>query len=436
MKKFLIAGALAISTLCAAVEYPYKTLDAAFKAAKFDPNGKDSGYFVATADSHTGIGEEGFPSAVINEINAMKPRPRFLVVNGDLITNASHSFGNVPNAKQKEKAIREFKLFKESLRSLKIPFKLTLGNHDTYPYEKDGELFRKVFTDSKVYDSFDEANVHFILLNGAQSGDIDKKQEKWLNEDIAGVAPDKTIIIFVHQPAIGKIANERGIALTLEKVLKSHKGKIWVIGGHDHRNDIKTFKMKDTKLVQAVITTCNAKTWGSESPGYWIYCLKNGQVCDRIYRKLGEGFRIDKKPDYSKAKPIPKPFEKLKNRTWTLMVGDGDRKYLVKGKGGDVVTWWAYIKELIYKLPLGEKGENASQLAILGYLGKLGGKDENEVFFSSDGVDWEQIKIEKPQNNAYIFNIPDKLRRSGKELYIRIIGKNHSCIVAGFAFCK
>jgi hypothetical protein len=435
MKKIIFLCIAMLGVICGAAKYPYKTLEEAFKAAKFDPDAKDSGYFIAASDSHSGIGDEGFPKVIVNEINAMKPEPLFLIVNGDLITNASHGFGNVPDSKQKEKAIKEFKLFKESVSSLKIPVKLTLGNHDTYPYEKDGELFRTVFVGAKVYDSFDEKGVHFILLNGAQSGDIDKDQEQWLEKDIAKIPPDKTIIIFVHQPAIGKVANERGIALTLERVLSNHRGRIWVIGGHEHCNHVATFKMKNTLLVQATITTCNAKAFGRERPGYWIYCLKNGQVCDRIFRKLGEGFRIDKKPNFAKAKPIPKPFGKLQDINWTMMIGEGDRKYLVKGRGGDVVTWWAYIKELIYKLPLKEHGGNPSNIAILGYLGKLGIKDENQVEFSSNGREWKRVKINPPENNVYLFKIPDEFKGKN-DLYVRVIGKNHSCIVAGFAFCK
>lgn len=421
-----------------AQKYPFKTLKEALNASKFNPEKKGASYFIATADSHTGVGKEGFPSVIVDEINAMKFSPAFLVVNGDLITSASLGFGQVPGKKQKLKALQEFRKFRKVLEKLKpqIPYKLTLGNHDTYPYEKDGVLFKQIFPEHSLYSSFNLDNIHVVLLNGAQSGDIDKKQLKWLENDIAKLSPTQTVIIFVHQAAIEKnIVRERGIGESIRQVFAKYKGNIWLIGGHRHYNSTKVLKLPKTNVVRVVITTCNEKCWGSEKPGYWIYCLKNGNVHSRIFRRLGKGYRLAKKPDYSKAKPIPIPFGKTQNRLWTMMVGNDDRQYLIKSKAGDVVTWWAYVRELIYKLPLSKTCNKATNLALLANLGKINIEKKNQVFLSFDGQNWQQQKVPKPANGVYMFAIPEKMRKN-KDIYVKVIGVNSKCIVGGFALCR
>jgi hypothetical protein len=437
MKKIFIL--MMISAFCAkthAWEYPYQNIDDAFKATGFSPTNDNASFFVVLSDSHWGLGEEGIPQAFVDEINTFQPLPEFLLINGDIINSASVCFGNVPKSLQaKEKALNEFKDLKTFLGQLnpKISLKLTLGNHDTYPYEKDGGLFQQIFPDHKLYSSFELSGVHIVLLCGGQSGDIDEKQLAWLKQDIAKIPKNQTVILFAHQPAFAKIVRERGISEAIRSAFSEHTGSMWVVGGHCHYNSIQVFKLPKTKIVQTTIISSNSEK--VKAPGYWVYCLEDGKVQSRIYREINSGFRIASKPNYSKAKAIPIPFGETKNRLWTLMVGDGDRQYLVKGKGGDVVTWWAYVKDLVYKLPLSKANMQATKIALLADLGELDNEDANQIYFSVDGENWQEQKLSTPVNKVYMLDIPEDMRKE-QDLFVKIIGKNATCYFGGFALCK
>lgn len=437
MKKTLILLImLAVASGISAWEYPYQNIDNAFKAAEFNQAKDNASFFIVLSDSHWGLGGEGIPKAFIDEINAMKPLPKFLLINGDIINSASVCFGNVPKSpKAKEKALNEFKELKTFLGQLnpKISYKLTLGNHDTYPYEKDAGLFHQIFPKHTLYSSFDLSGVHIVLLCGGQSGDIDKKQLEWLKKDIAKIPKDQTVILFAHQPAFSQIVRERGISQAIRSVFAQHRGNMWVVGGHCHRNSIQVFNLPETKIVQTTIISSNPKK--VKAPGYWVYCLENGKVQSRIYREINSGFRIAKKPNYAKTKEIPIPFAETENRLWTLMIGDGDRQYLVKGKGGDVVTWWAYIKELIYKLPLSKANNQATQIALLANLGKIDTDKTNQIYLSADGENWQEQKLSQPSNQVYLFDIPEDMRQK-QYLFVKIIGNNSTCYLGGFALCE
>src|SRR5439155_19798324 len=90
---------------------------------------------------------------LLQEVNALDPRPAFFGIAGYLILKASLSFGQVPDEKQKHEALGEFRAFKEHLRLVDahIPVYLALGNHDTYPGEGEPALFHAVFPDLPEY---------------------------------------------------------------------------------------------------------------------------------------------------------------------------------------------------------------------------------------------------------------------------------------------
>ena len=197
----------------AAGHYPLATLAQAYATAGFDAAAKNAVVFVAASDVHYGYCDEEGMLPIIREVNAMMPRPAFFVITGDLICSASIAFGNRPDGKQKAKAVEEFCLFKKHLDSVSpaIPVRLVLGNHDTYPGEVEPELFHRVFPDRPAYQSFDVAGVHFVALNGHSTGYIDGQQRDWLTADIARVPTGRTIVTFVHQPALQSTVAERDL---------------------------------------------------------------------------------------------------------------------------------------------------------------------------------------------------------------------------------
>src|SRR5438876_10615860 len=142
------------SPAAAALPGRFSTLKDAWSAAGFDPRAPETFSVVWAADVHYGIGAgDKILPPLLQEVNALEPRPAFFGIAGDLIMKASLNFGQVPGEKQKQEALAEFKAFQAHLPLVdpRIPVHLALGNHDTYPGEGQPALFHKVFPDRPEY---------------------------------------------------------------------------------------------------------------------------------------------------------------------------------------------------------------------------------------------------------------------------------------------
>lgn len=415
--------------------YPLKTLSDAFSSIGFDPAKKGNSFFMVTADVHYGFkGTDGMLTT-IHEVNDMDSHPAFLCVDGDMILSASPSFGIVPTPGLRQKAIDEFRAFKKDIDLLnpEVRFIPVLGNHDTHPQEIDPEIFREVFPGYPAYQSFDLSGMHLIVLNGHSTGYIDPKQTEWLTKDVNSIPKDQNVIIFVHQPSMSRRVRERGIPKALTAAFKDHQGMIWLIGGHEHVNDQKVFQFPKTKLVEHLITCGTANMWGGpERPGYWIYCLSNGEVAGRIFKHRTQGYRIEAKPDLTGAENVPMPFDHLENIVWKTMVGTDDRNYLINANAGDCLNYWANIRELTYRLPLKKAGNFCTKIAMLCDYPKIKTLyQEGQYFLSSDLTKWQEIKIEDAQSDVLIFLIPEYFKQS-ENIYIKFIPAGEA-YVGGFA---
>jgi len=257
---------------------------------------------------------------------------------------------------------------------------------------------------------------------------------------MAGLPKPQIVIAFVHQPSLGSVVNERGIPQAVRLAAARHEGEMWLVCGHSHANRTTAYQLPKTTIVQASITTCNGKIWGgSEKPGYWIYCIGGGRLRGRIYRRLGKGYRIDSPPNRSKARPIPEPFAGINQILWQVMVGHGDREYLVSQKAADVVTWWGYTKELVYGFPLAQISPAPPHLAILAnlYQGSPTPAKRAAVFISPDLTGWQEMPLAEPRGGATLFALPPTVLQADK-LYVKISGPGYGggVAVAGFALCR
>ena len=141
----------------------YDTLAEAYQAAGLDPGDPNCYVFAAASDCHYKYTETNPARPFIDEINAMNPLPEFLLITGDIITSASSNMGNIPTESKKTSALAEYQMAKADLDRLLVPYELTLGNHDSYPYEIPfGDLFHSAFPDRPLYKSFDFGGIHFI----------------------------------------------------------------------------------------------------------------------------------------------------------------------------------------------------------------------------------------------------------------------------------
>jgi hypothetical protein len=433
-RTFLAAAGTAVVggpfAVVASARYPFTTLDEAWRSVGFDPGDSRSATFVVAA--HYGVCAEDGIRPIIAQVNAMRPRPAFFLFNGDLIHDGSQHFGQRPDAAQQRVAVEQLKMFRQDLEQLDpwIARKLTLGNHDTYPGEDEPELFHRVFPEAPAYQVFDLAGVKMVALNGHHDGRIDPRQRDWLESTVKTFDPDASVIVFVHQPALGQVVRERLIGPAIEQAFDKHRGPVWLIGGHVHRNAEQAFALAQTTVVQASIVCAGAGIWGGpEKPGYWVFGLHHGRIAARVFHRLGHGYRVAPVPDRRNPSPIRRPFESTEGILWRTMVGEDDGPYRRDHDAADAGSWWAYVRQLTYRLPL-RRVAAATGMAIL-----AGGLDKAEIELAVTPDDWRTVEAPPARDGVYTVTIPEAWHGS-EWCDVRVRAGDAELSVAGFALLK
>ena len=174
-------------------------------------------------------------------LNAMRPRPAFFIVCGDLVDAMPDLWPDI--RKEQEKDL--LKVYSEL--DDEIPMVCVCGNHDVgnRPTKDTIASYRTTFGDD--YFSFWQGGVHFLVLNSqlyedcSLTADLAAEQDKWLEEELAKGATHK--IIFQHIPWFLESPDEPKQYFNIEndlrkKMLNKFKqekvGKIFC--GHYHRN--------------------------------------------------------------------------------------------------------------------------------------------------------------------------------------------------------
>jgi hypothetical protein len=226
----------------------------------------------------------------------------------------------------------------------RIPVHLALGNHDPYPGEGEPALFHRVFPDLPEYHVVTVQGVPFIFLNGGSCGLLSPAQRAWFREQVRKHhRPGSTLVIVLHQPSLGRVVRERGVPAAVREALADCRGDLWMVSGHEHYNEDRCFRLPHAVITQATITAGNPATWGKELPGYWVYGFTKGKVAARVFRRLGHGYAVAPPPPRDQAQPIRLPFEDRPGILWKVLVGEGDRPYLVEGKADWCLNYW-YIR--------------------------------------------------------------------------------------------
>lgn len=127
--------------------------------------------------------------SLVTEINAMVPRPAFLVNAGD-VTQAGRP--------------EEFARFQESAVGLSLPIYATPGSRDTGSASGKG-AFAQAF--GRLYQSFHYGGCHFVLLDSTiqqeRWGHLEAAQLKWLEDDLRKIKKGTPIFLFLHH-AVGR----------------------------------------------------------------------------------------------------------------------------------------------------------------------------------------------------------------------------------------
>ncbi len=143
-------------------------------------------------------------------IRALKDKPAFGLVGGDLVMDASM----VP----RPRADLVYDLWRKEAEHLNLPLHYSVGNHDIYGLNVDGKpattdpdygkgLWKKRTGVDRTYSTFDHAGWRFIILDSAGitpdyrwEGNLDAEQLTWLDNLLRNTPTKMPIAVLTHYP--------------------------------------------------------------------------------------------------------------------------------------------------------------------------------------------------------------------------------------------
>ena len=213
-------------------------------------------------------------------INSMRPRPRFVVICGDLI-NA------YPTKENKAVRVRQTKDLRETLSYIdeEIPLVCVCGNHDigNRPTSDTIDEFRGEW--GADYFDFWVSGVLFLVLNTQLYVDASgarqeaERQDRWLQQQLAEQAPHATnTVLLSHVPPFVERADEEDgwanipTAARVPLLARARDAGVstWLCG-HYHQNAGGWFGEMEvvvTSAVGAVLDSGGRNTNGPDSPNF------------------------------------------------------------------------------------------------------------------------------------------------------------------------
>ncbi|XP_069066277.1 serine/threonine-protein phosphatase CPPED1 isoform X1 [Pleurodeles waltl] len=228
----------------------------------------------------------------VKAINKLNPKPKFLVLCGDLI----HAMPGTPWQKEQE---RDLKSVLQNI-SEDIPLVFVSGNHDigNTPTPDTIAAYCKSWGDD--YFSFWVGGVFFIVLNSqfffdsSKCGELKEAHDQWLEAQLVKAKEQKCkyAIIFQHIPLFLKNIDEDEDYFNIQKTLRHElvekfqkAGIKAVFSGHYHRNAGGVHKGLDM-----VVTSAIGCQLGEDDHGVRVVVVTADKIVHRYYslKKLGE----------------------------------------------------------------------------------------------------------------------------------------------------
>src|SRR5256885_5568420 len=160
---------------------------------------------------------------MFKEMTELNPKPAFVLATGDICEIGSDD---------------QYESYQEVIKSLgDVPLHVAPGNHDVRWNPRGKEGFTRG-TNQPLYQSWDQGNVHFVLLDSTvlleHWGHISQDQLDWLAADLEKVGTNKPVIIGFHH-WVGRnpvmVDNEQA----LFDLMKPYNVVLW-LQGHGHAN--------------------------------------------------------------------------------------------------------------------------------------------------------------------------------------------------------
>ncbi|XP_050536032.1 serine/threonine-protein phosphatase CPPED1-like [Daktulosphaira vitifoliae] len=219
----------------------------------------------------------------VEKINALTPRPQFLVICGDMV-NA------MPTEQDKlnELQVNDFKRVFSKLHP-SISLVCLCGNHDigNTPDEKSIKKYREEF--GQDFYSFWCGGIRFLVINSQfykehDAEKIAKQQEQWLEDQLIKYKGQR-IIIFQHIPWFLDDINEDDQYFNIKKELRIEMieklfdaGVSHIFYGHCHKNNTGFYKN-----LEMITTNAIGNPLGDEPPGLRIVRVYKDNITHTYY---------------------------------------------------------------------------------------------------------------------------------------------------------
>lgn len=209
---------------------------------------------------------------LVHQVNTLSPKPRFMVICGDLLDAWPETQGITRSKQEKD--------FKNVFQNLQVPCVCVCGNHDigNQPSMESVSRYRSSFGDD--FFSFWCGGVYFLVLNSQYHEDSSRvpqlalEQEIWLEQELKKLKKRKPkhAVVFQHIPYFLQHPDEEKEYFNyapdlrntmLEKLYEA--GVRHVFSGHYHRNAGGMYKD-----LEQVVTSAVGAQLGDDKQGYRI----------------------------------------------------------------------------------------------------------------------------------------------------------------------
>ncbi|HVK97127.1 MAG TPA: metallophosphoesterase, partial [Flavisolibacter sp.] len=247
--------------------------------------------FAFISDTHigspNGSAEEDLRRTVadINSINDVA----FVVLTGDITELGTDE---------------EIRLAKQILDSLKIPYYIVPGNHDTGWSESGGLSFNKIFGDDKFH--FKHNGIHFIGTPSGpyvrmSDGHVPRHAMNWMADKLKKIDKNEPVVFLNHYPLDAGLDNWYEVI----DLLKT-KNTVLALCGHGHNN--RPVKAED---LPAVMGRSNLRAKASEG-GYNLVDFTSDSIHFTERKPVSKSEKLWKsvvfeKQNYDKNKQYPRP---------------------------------------------------------------------------------------------------------------------------------
>lgn len=243
-------------------------------------------HFIQAADSQLGMidsyvhgkTEPGWQEEMqlcqdlISKCAQMEPKPKFIVVCGDLVD----AMPGQSNPQVRQSQVSDFKRIFSQLDQLNIPLVCVCGNHDVgdQPTQDSIDQFKSTFGDDYYY--FTLNDVLFIVINSQFYQhrqfvqDYAQQQDQWLEQLLARCKLFKYSIVFEHIPWFLEHFDEDDDYFNIRKEVrlkwlrKFHEaGVTKVMCGHYHRNAGGWYENMELVVTSAIGAQCGSDKSGA-----------------------------------------------------------------------------------------------------------------------------------------------------------------------------